>query len=326
MIPTRRQAAKYLAKIFDLCILTAVFVFTAIVLDPHTSGMTLAECMAIRIQLGSCLLFALLLGAWHRIFILCGLYVSKRLTSRRAETIEVCTATSLASAFLLLSATAFHIHTITLRFVVLFCALSTCLMVSGRLLARSLLSILRRRGRNRRFVLIFGTNQRAMDFASQITGHPELGYDIAGFVDDDWDGITAFEKAGNTRRCTFSDLADLLRHHVVDEAAIYLPLRSYYQHAAELVNLCEQHGIAIRFDSQIFNFRSSHPHVPDWDATSQVRVAGPARVGPGVIKRVLDYVFSGILLVLFAPLFVIVASSSNAHPPVQSSSARCASA
>ena len=76
----------------------------------------------------------------------------------------------------------------------LFCALSTCLMVSGRLVARSLLSILRRRGRNRRFVLIFGTNQRAMDFASQITGHPELGYDIAGFVDDDWDGITAFEK------------------------------------------------------------------------------------------------------------------------------------
>ena len=62
MIPTRRQAAKYLAKIFDLCIVTAVFVFTAIVLDPHTSGMTLAECMAIRIQLGSCLLFALLLG------------------------------------------------------------------------------------------------------------------------------------------------------------------------------------------------------------------------------------------------------------------------
>ena len=36
-------------------------------------------------------------------------------------------------------------------------------------------------------------------------------------------------------------------------------------------------------------------------------VAGPARVGPGVIKRVLDYVFSGILLILFAPLFVIVA-------------------
>ena len=62
----------------------------------------------------------------------------------------------------------------------------------------------------------------------------------------------AFESTGQTRCCTFAGLADFLRLSVIDEAAIYLPLRSYYEHAAELVSLCEQHGIVIRFDSQVF--------------------------------------------------------------------------
>ena len=66
-----------------------------------------------------------------------------------------------------------------------------------------------------------------------------------------------FEATGLVHCCTFSGLADFLRHTVVDEAAMYLPLRSYYEHAAQFVSLCEQHGIAIRFDSQIFNLKNS---------------------------------------------------------------------
>ena len=117
-------------------------------------------------------------------------------------------------------------------------------MVSGRLSARSLLLVLRRRGRNSRFLLIVGTNDRAIGFAESVHVRPELGYHIVGFVDDDWVGMPKFEATGNTLCCSFSGLADFLRHNVVDEAAIYLPLRSYYEHAAQLVSVCEHHGIS----------------------------------------------------------------------------------
>ncbi len=48
-----------------------------------------------------------------------------------------------------------------------------------------------------RFVLIVGTNERAMEFARQIVEQPELGYKIVGFVDDDWSGIEKFESTGS---------------------------------------------------------------------------------------------------------------------------------
>jgi exopolysaccharide biosynthesis polyprenyl glycosylphosphotransferase len=297
---------KYLAKLFDLCALAASIVVALIVFSSH-KGMTFAGFMEMRIKLGNCLVFALLLAVWHNLFIFCGLYVSKRLTTKRAQVLEVCRATMLAAAFLLLSAIAFHLKIVRPSFVLVFWLSSTLMMVAGRLAAGSVLLALRSRGRNTRFILMLGTNARAIEFAHQVAGHPELGYQIVGFVDDDWAGIQAFESTGYTRHCTFSGLADFLRLNVIDEAAIYLPLRSYYEHAAELVSLCEQHGIAMRFD-RAFKLRTPHYHGPDLEENSQVLAgSGPVGLVPAMIKRTLDCLFSSAVLVILAPVFLLVA-------------------
>src|SRR5580658_8124394 len=183
-------------------------------------------------------------------------------------------------------------------------------MVAGRFAARWLLLALRSRGRNRRFILIVGTNERAIEFTRQIAGHPELGYHIVGFVDDDWAGTQAFESSGLTRCCTFAGLAEFLRRNVIDEAAIYLPLRSYYEHAAELVSLCEQHGVVIRFDSQVFKLRNVQPRGQDLDLVETSRVfaaAGSAELLPAMIKRTLDCLCSAALLVWLAPVLLVTA-------------------
>jgi exopolysaccharide biosynthesis polyprenyl glycosylphosphotransferase len=104
-------------------------------------------------------------------------------------------------------------------------------------------------------------------------------------------------------------LADFLRLNVIDEAAIYLPLRSYYEHAAELVALCEQHGIVIRFDSQVFKLRTLNYRVRDLEENSRVlAAAGLDDVIPAMIKRTLDCLISGALLVFLSPLFLVVAA------------------
>jgi exopolysaccharide biosynthesis polyprenyl glycosylphosphotransferase len=73
------------------------------------------------------------------------------------------------------------------------------------------------------------------------------------------------------------------------------------------VSLCELHGIAIRFNSQIFNLRGAQ--VPtDWDENPNVlAVLGSGEVWPAVAKRVIDAAVSSVLLVLLAPLLVVVA-------------------
>ena len=307
MPPDRRRFVKYLAKIFDLCVLTFSIVVALVLFSSH-QGLTVADFMEMRIKLGNCLAFALLLLVWHNVFIFCGLYVSKRLTKPFTQVVEVCQATTLAALFLLVLGTLFHLRIVSPRFVFMFWLSTTFMMVAGRVAARWLLLTLRSRGKNARFILIIGTNERAIESVHQISAHPELGYHVVGFVDDDWAGTQAFESTGQTRCCTFAGLADFLRLNPVDEAAIYLPVRSYYEHAAELVALCEQHGIVIRFDSQVFKLRRLNDRVQDLEESSRILAAtGSDDVIPALIKPMLDRLFSGALLIILSPLFLVVA-------------------
>jgi exopolysaccharide biosynthesis polyprenyl glycosylphosphotransferase len=270
--------------------------------------MTLSGFVAMRIKLGNCLIFAFLLLVWHGVLVSCGMYLPKRFSNHFTQIVEVCRATLLAATVLFVTAAIFGLHVVSPRFVFLFWLSSTVLMTAGRVIARWLLLAIRRRGGNTRHILIVGTNERAIEFGRQIAGHPELGYQVVGFVDDDWAGSKEFESTGQNRCCTFAGLASFLRTNVVDEAAIYLPLRSYYEHAAELVALCEQHGIVIRFDAQVFKLRTSNYRVRDPEENSRVlSVAGPDETMPAITNRALDVLISGALLIILSPLFFVVA-------------------
>ena len=303
-----KRYLKYLAKVFDMCAVTASVLVALIAFSP-AKDMTLSGFVGMRIRLGNGLLFAFLLFVWHGVFVSCGLYTSKRLTRQFTQCVELCKATVLAAVVLYATAAFFQLHIVSTRFVLLFWTCITLAMAAGRITARWLLLTLRRSGRNTRYILIVGTNERAIQFVRQIDDHPELGYHVVGFVDDDWSGTKEFEASGQTRCCTFSGLADFLRANVVDEAAIYLPLRSYYEHVAELVTLCEQHGIAIRFDAQVVNVRTSNYRAQDLEEISHVISAScPDEAIPAMAKRTFDVLISGGLLVILFPLFLVISA------------------
>ena len=106
----------------------------------------------------------------------------------------------------------------------------------------------------------------------------------------------------------FAGLAEFLRRQIVDEAAIYLPVRSYYEHAAELISLCEQHGIAIRVQTQIYNLRSQDSVALDLEQDTHVAASSTSvRTWPSLIKRVIDFVGSTMALIVLSPLLIAVA-------------------
>jgi exopolysaccharide biosynthesis polyprenyl glycosylphosphotransferase len=308
MRPARWRIIKQLAKIFDVVAVVTAFVL-AEALCSDKGGVSVVGFLEMRIKLSNVLLFVMLVAAWHGIFGLCGLYVSKRLSTPIAQITEIAKATTLATMFLAVCSKIFHLATVSYSVILLFWLFSASAMIAGRMMTKAFLLRIRSRGRNRRFILIIGTNERAVEFARQIHDHPELGYQIVGFVDDDWQGTQAFEASGYSRCTSFSGLADFLRHSVVDEAAIYLPLRSYYEHAAELVCLCEHHGIMIRFDSQVFRLRGSSARVSDLaDASHVLAASAYSEIVPALTKRIVDCCASFSLLVLLAPLFAAVAA------------------
>jgi exopolysaccharide biosynthesis polyprenyl glycosylphosphotransferase len=294
-------------KLFDLGLMVLSFGLATMVVASETGGTSLVEFLSMKVKLLNCVTFAVMLAVWHFILTLCGLYESRRLAARGSESIDAVKATTLISIYLIVCAGVFHIRMITFTFLVLFWIFGCVLVVSGRLLVRSTLGRIRRRGRDLHFILIVGTNSRALSFASRIEAEPELGYRVLGFVDDEWEGIAGLLGAGYNLCCDFAGLPEFLRRTVVDEIAFYLPFRSFYQYASDVAALCEQQGIIMRFDPDIFNLRTARPRTEDFEGQPQIAVyAGTLEGLPLLVKRTLDVVTSFSLLVLLAPLFVVV--------------------
>jgi exopolysaccharide biosynthesis polyprenyl glycosylphosphotransferase len=286
----------------------ALILATVFVVAQQGGGITLADFFALRVRLWNFLVIAILLLVWHVIFSLCGFYRSKRLARQSALILEALSATTQGTVVLALAAKAFHITMVHLNLLIAFWIVSFALVISARITLRYLLGNIRRHGHNLRHVLILGTNNRAIEFVRRIESNSELGYRIVGFVDDEWDGLAAFHQHSYKLCSSSAGLFDYLRHNVVDEVAIFLPLRSFYEHISEVVTVCEHHGIVLRFDSDIFNLKLGRSYLNDLDDGSHVSVYGGAlNDWPVLVKRALDVTISLLLLILLAPSLIGIA-------------------
>jgi exopolysaccharide biosynthesis polyprenyl glycosylphosphotransferase len=295
-------------KILDLTILVGSLSAATLFVISHRGTLSFSKFLELRIKVSNLVLFIALLLVWHFVLWLSGLYESKRLSTKTTEAIDIAKATAMASLCLLCFGVVFSKHIVTPLFLAIFWVLSASTIVFVRLVIRWLLSMARRRGKNVRFILVLGTNARAVQFAGQLQARPDLGYSVVGFVDDDWNGSEEFRTTGYKVCCDFSGLSEFLRRNIVDEVATYLPLRSFYQHASQVAALCELHGILMRLDSDIFNSKLTRARAEEFDGRPHIAAYPDDRDQvPMIFKRVLDVMASLLLLCFLAPLFVAVA-------------------
>ncbi len=181
-----------------------------------------------------------------------------------------------------------------------------CLLVS-RMCARACLVAFRRKGRNLRSVLIVGSNRRAVELADRISEDANLGYHLLGFVDDFWHDDNAPERYKNALRGSLQGVLTLLRTLAVDEVIIALPIASNYRFAQQVIDWCKQQGIAVAFESSLFenSLRSSpldarlHNTITLYDATRSEWA--------GALKRLIDILVSAIALIVLSPVLILVA-------------------
>jgi exopolysaccharide biosynthesis polyprenyl glycosylphosphotransferase len=230
------------------------------------------------------------------------------MSTKRAEAVAVLRATILLTVFLWCASRLLSVLNSRTYFLVTFFAIASALIIGTRMLLRCTLGEIRRRGRNLHHVLILGSNARAIDFGRMIESTPERGCRLLGFVDNEWPGMQEFNESGLQLACTITGLAEFLRRNVVDEIAIFLPLRSFYESAAEMARLAKQHGILVRFDTDIFDLKFAHSRTEAADGAPQIVASSSGIDGWQLLfKRVLDFAGSLVLLILLSPLFLIVA-------------------
>jgi exopolysaccharide biosynthesis polyprenyl glycosylphosphotransferase len=270
---------------------------------------TFTSFFATSVSLLSCVLFAIALFLGHGVLVMCRLYESKRMSTKSAEVQDVLRAMTLLTACLWCEAKLFHVSDMPVSFLVAFWAVGTLLIIVTRLLLRSVLGGIRKRGRNLHHVLILGTNARAVGFGRRIETMPELGCRVLGFVDDEWHGMEEFRESGFRLACHYDGLAEFLRKNVVDEIAIYIPLRSFYERAAEIAQLAKHHGILVRLDTDIFDLKFAHHSADAADGVPHIVASSNGIDGWQLLmKRIFDFGCSLVLILLLSPLFLIVAA------------------
>ncbi len=296
-------------KLYDLGIIVVSFGLGTLLLVHAENKVSLHDFLAMRVKVSNIVIFAIALFCCHAIFSMCGLYQSRRLSTRLAESTDALKATSLSTVCLALVAVFFSVRMITVPFLITFYAISSILVVASRFLMQYWLAIVRRHGHNLRYMLILGTNSRAIEFARKIEASPERGYQLLGFVDEDWAKMSEFNATGYKVCCDYAGLAEYLRRNVVDEVAIYLPLRSFYEHSSQVAALCEQHGMIMRFASDIFGLKTARSRTEEFEGDHHIATYTGMRDGWALlVKRILDLAISSVLLVVLSPLLLVVAA------------------
>lgn len=305
-----------LLKLFDLVLVLLAFALTTINRVNAEHSISLARFLSLRAKVSNLaiLLFALLVC--HIIFTFCGLYRSRRLSGRKREVVDVLRATTAYIAFFLALTYTFSIHMITLEFLVEFWIISTCVLVVSRVILRQVADSVRVHGRDLRYMLILGTNPRAVEFARRITASPERGYRLLGFVDDQWPGLAALHGTGFKVVSDCAGLDEYLRRNVVDEVAIYLPLGSYYKHSSHVASLCQQHGITMRINSDLFDLKTTKWKPEEFEGDQYIATfTYSSEFWPRTVKRLFDIVVAGSAVVCLAPIFIAAAIAIKLTSP-----------
>jgi exopolysaccharide biosynthesis polyprenyl glycosylphosphotransferase len=302
-----RASALNALRVVDITLMILAFGFGAVTGLNTLNWTTSADFLSSKVSLSSCILFAIAMLLCHAVFSACGLYKSKRMSTKRSEVTDVLCAMTLSTACLALEGRVSSISVITPRFLVVFWFFGSSTVIFTRFLLRFILGAIRKRGGNLHHILVLGTNARAIEFARKIEAMPDRGYRLLGFVDD-WPGMEPFRNTSFHLACSSDDLPEFLRHNVVDEVAMYLPLRSFYERAAQIAKLAKQHGILLRFDSNIFDLEFAHLQAERTEGLPQIMANNSGIDGwPLLFKRLLDIVGSLLLLIVLSPLFLAVA-------------------
>jgi len=250
---------------------------------------------------------------WHLILSAARVYWSARLEGG-IHTREILTGVStvvpcLGALDLLFGLSLFNLHTLLELWV-----LTTIFMLISRVVLREFLRALRRKGRNLRFVVIVGNGRRASHLAERLR-NPSTGYRVIGYVDAE--EKASWSREGGIRYLgTVESLRQVLADNVIDEVFVTLPIRSLYDLALQTLRQCEEQGIPVRIPCDLFLPGIS---TQTYDVAAGVPtlslVASQKPESYLLMKRVLDIVISGSLLLLLLPLFFFVAHAIKRDSP-----------
>jgi exopolysaccharide biosynthesis polyprenyl glycosylphosphotransferase len=240
---------------------------------------------------------------WAAVIWLQGLYRVRARYALRSEALAVIRAGIVLGLALVLYLFLVHVSNASRLLIGGLLLASMGLAIASRVLLRSGLAYLRRRGRLTRFVLIAGAGPAAQQFADRIERHVDLGLRVIGHLRGPGE-----EPASPSRPVlgSLDDIEDVLHERVVDEIAICLPVAAW-NFVEPITALSASEGKIVRIPAD------GGPSVAggyseDFDGQTVVSlVYGPDRALGLLAKRLIDVLAAVLAVALASPLLLGVA-------------------
>jgi exopolysaccharide biosynthesis polyprenyl glycosylphosphotransferase len=289
-------------KSFDVLVASVCFVVLAVASIPHLELQTAGQFLSLRISVGNVLLLSLLLGAWHLLLSVAGVYRGSPTAFGSRDLLIIVKGTAFGVALWLLAGVALNISFVTVDFLLKVWAAIAATMVGTRLLLASMLTRRRYQEQFRRNILIVGVNPRALRITRELERTTDFGCRIVGFVDDS-------SMAGFPLESTLADLPAYLRNTAIDEVIVCLPIKSQFDRIVDIVRCCEDQGITVRVAADILAENTNLSSVEQFGDNALLSLHPHAINGAGAkVKRLIDVVGSALLIIVLIPVLAVTAT------------------
>ena len=233
----------------------------------------------------------------------CDLYRSYRSTAFIKEAVNILKSGLIAFVILIFGAIVFsrlYQFQVALMF---YFFIYSFLSVLYRFSLRRFLRYMRKKGYNKKYIVLLGINNCTENFIKKIRSSPDLGYEISGYFDNAPHSQLALTYLGN-----FKKVSRYFSGSLPDEALIMLSGRSqpYMEH---LISICERWGVKFSIIPNMFSSFSSRIYISSFDGipVMSMRRVPLDRTLNKFIKRALDITVSLLMLVLLSPLMLMTA-------------------
>jgi len=247
-----------------------------------------------------------LLWSWFR-----GTYVLPRGASVASEAMSVCGNTAAATMFVFAAVSVTHYPASSRLMFVFAWMLASLFGVTGRLLLRSILARLYRAGYGTERVIVVGSHRLAHMVMQLLAQQRHLGYRVLGFVDQDAPSdFGRFPALGSVQQ-----LPSLITGLDVNRVIVALPATRHTD-ALWVLDHCRKDGVALSMVPDLFELRLSHLDLDTVGGIPVFRMRDSAIVGWNlIVKRLIDFVGSALLLISLSPLFGLIALGIKLDSP-----------
>ncbi len=190
----------------------------------------------------------------------------------------------------------------------LFCLLCAFLLFIERCLVLNFLRFFRVRGKNFRNLLIVGTSSFAKEIYQEISTLPELGVKVVGFVkvSDSKSEVYDLQARVVADKNSFESA---LKKHSVDEV-IFSEVNTSFSDFRVLSNICNEEGVQVSLSADLLGLDVAQPNISSFGSLPliQFQISRGSSDNPGLLlKRAIDFICSLLGLVIFSPLFLLIA-------------------